>query len=77
MDSGSGLISLLSGSSGVTHMEWNWKRIIGGMLAFLLALLLLPRQASAAPFEERRKTEVEITSVWEIPGAESTSICVH
>lgn len=24
-------------------MEWNWSRIIAGVLAFLLALMLMPR----------------------------------
>lgn len=36
-------------------MEWNWKRIISGVVILLLLLLLLPRQAQAASSSEIRK----------------------
>lgn len=36
-------------------MEWNWKRVISALIAFILLLLLLPHQARAASSGEIRR----------------------
>ena len=37
-------------------MEWNWSRIIAGVLAFMLVLMLLPRSKQTQSLAKRQQS---------------------